>query len=189
MGIRIESMHLGAVAVLVSDVLYDERGYFMEIYRADSFRALGLPGEFVQENQSWSRRGVVRGLHFQWDPPMAKLMRVIVGNAFFVAVDIRKNSPTLGNWFGTEVSGENKRQVWAPPGFARGICITSEHAEIQYQCTALYNPGGESEIRFDDPALGIEWPSMGGYLLSDKDRNAQTLAEWLAREESSAFQY
>ena len=184
MGFRIESTHLGAVVVLVPDVLRDTRGYFMETFRSDQFRDLGLPSEFVQENQSWSRKGVVRGLHFQWDPPMSKLMRVIAGSAFLVAVDIRKNSPTLGQWFGVEASSENKRQIWAPPGFARGLCVTSDFADICYKCTSLYNPHGESGILFNDPAIGIAWPTVGQYHLSDKDRSASTLAEWLARPES-----
>jgi dTDP-4-dehydrorhamnose 3,5-epimerase len=189
MGFRIESTHLGAIVVLVPDVISDNRGHFMETYRADKFRELGLPGEFVQDNQSWSRKGVIRGLHFQWTPPMAKLMRVAAGEAFLVAVDIRKNSPTLGKWVGIEASSDNKRQVWAPAGFARGLCVTSDYAEIQYKCTCLYNPQGESGIRFDDPEIGIAWPSVGDYLLSEKDRQAQTLAEWLASPQSETFKY
>lgn len=189
MGFRVESTHLGVAIVIVPDVIMDERGHFMETYRADWFRELGLSGEFVQDNQSWSRRGVVRGLHFQWDPPMAKLMRVITGSAFLVAVDIRKNSPTLGQWIGIEASGDNKRQLWAPAGFARGLCVTSDCAEIQYKCTALYNPKGEAGIRFDDPDIGIQWPKVGNHFLSEKDRKAQTLAQWLASPQSDHFQY
>lgn len=189
MGFIIEASHLGGIVVLVPHVFEDARGYFMETYRSDSFKVLGLPSEFLQENQSWSKKGVVRGLHFQWDPPMGKLMRVISGSAFLVAVDIRKNSPTLGKWVGIEASCENKRQVWAPAGFARGFCVTSECAEIQYKCTSLYNPQGESGIRFDDPQVAIEWPPVGEYMLSAKDRDAQTLAGWLARPESDLITY
>lgn len=189
MGFRIESIHLGAVVVVVPEVIEDERGHFMESYRADWFRELGLPGEFVQDNQSWSRRGVIRGLHFQWDPPMAKLMRAIAGSAFLVAVDLRKGSPTLGQWFGVEASSDNKKQLWAPAGFARGLCVTSDHAEIQYKCTSLYNPEGEAGIRFDDPDIAIQWPKVENYLLSEKDRKAQTLAEWLASPLSDHFKY
>ena len=189
MGFRIESTHLGAAVVIVPDVIKDERGHFMEAYRADWLRELGFSGEFVQENESWSRKGVVRGLHFQWDPPMAKLMRVLAGSAFLVAVDIRKNSPTLGQWFGVDASRENKRQLWAPAGFARGLCVTSDYAEIQYKCTSLYNPKGESGIRFDDLDIAIQWPKVGNYLLSEKDRKAQTLAEWLASPLSDHFKY
>ena len=189
MGFRIESRHLGEIVVLVPQVIEDERGFFLETYRADSFAALGLPHVFVQDNHSRSKKGVIRGLHFQWDPPMGKLMRVTVGSAFLVAVDVRKNSPTLGKWFGLEVSAENKKLVWAPAGFARGLCVLSDYAEIQYKCTAIYNRPSDSGIRFDDPDIGIQWPEVGGYILSDRDRNAQRLAQWLASPESEALKY
>ncbi len=189
MGFRIESRHLGEIVVLVPEVIEDDRGFFLEAYRADTFAALGLPQVFVQDNHSRSKRGVVRGLHFQWNPPMGKLMRVTIGSAFLVAVDIRKNSPTLGKWFGLEASAENKKLVWAPAGFARGLCVLSDHAEIQYKCTAIYNRGGEAGIVFDDPDIGIQWPAVGGYILSNKDRNAQRLARWLASPSSDTFQY
>src|SRR5579864_8789803 len=120
MPLRIESTHLDGIAVIVPEVFEDQRGFFMETYRSDQFRALGLPTEFVQDNHSRSAKNVLRGLHFQWEPPMGKLMRVIRGSAFLVAADIRKGSPTLGKWFGVEVSADNKKQVWAPYGFARG---------------------------------------------------------------------
>jgi dTDP-4-dehydrorhamnose 3,5-epimerase len=186
---RIESRHVdGDVLVLAPDVFGDQRGFFMETFRADHFRALGLPHEFLQDNQSHSQRGVVRGLHFQWDPPMGKLMRVTSGSAFLVAVDIRKASPTLGEWFGIEVSAENKKQVWAPPGFARGFCVLSDYADVQYKCTAIYNARAESGIRWDDPAIGIEWP-VANAILSEKDRSARTLEEWLTSPESDNFRY
>jgi dTDP-4-dehydrorhamnose 3,5-epimerase len=142
----------------------------------------------VQDNHSRSSRGVLRGLHFQWEPPMGKLMRVSLGSAFLVAVDIRKGSPTLGKWIGVEASAENRRQVWAPAGFARGFCVLSEAAEIQYKCTGIYNNKGESGIRWDDPEIGIEWP-IHDVVLSEKDRNAQTLAQWLSRSESANFSF
>jgi dTDP-4-dehydrorhamnose 3,5-epimerase len=188
MPIRIESRHLGDIAVLASEVFEDERGFFMEVYRADQCKALGLPTEFVQDNHSRSKRGVVRGLHFQWDPPMGKLMRVTYGSAFLIAVDIRKGSPTLGQWFGVEVSAQDKKQVWAPAGFARGFCVTSDFAEIQYKCTGIYNPKGESGIRWNDPKIGIQWPVKEPEL-SGKDRQAQTLDEWLASPASNHFQF
>ena len=188
MKITIESTHLNGVAVLVPELFCDERGFFMETYRADQFQALGLPTSFVQDNHSGSMRGVVRGLHFQWDPPMGKLMRVSAGRAFLVAVDIRKGSPTLGQWYGIEVSAENKKQVWAPAGFARGFCVLSEFAEIQYKCTGVYNPRGESGILWNDPEIGIEWP-VNNPVLSEKDLQAQTLSQWLKRGESDFFQY
>jgi dTDP-4-dehydrorhamnose 3,5-epimerase len=188
MQIRIESRHLGDAAVLASEVFEDERGFFMEVYRADQYKALGLPTEFVQDNHSRSKQGVVRGLHFQWDPPMGKLMRVTYGSAFLIAVDIRKGSPTLGQWFGVEVSAQDKRQVWAPAGFARGFCAVSDFAEIQYKCTGIYNPKGESGIRWNDPKIGIHWPVKEPEL-SGKDRQAQTLEEWLASPASNHFQF
>lgn len=188
MQIKIESQHLNGVVVLVPEVFEDSRGFFMETFRVDQFGELGLPTEFVQDNHSRSVKDTVRGLHFQWEPPMGKLMRVTLGTAFLVAVDIRKGSPTLGKWVGTTVSAENKKQVWAPAGFARGFCVLSDHAEIQYKCTGLYNNKGESGILWNDPAIGIEWP-VKSPILSDKDRKAQTLEQWLASASSEHFRY
>lgn len=190
MQIRVESWSLRDVAVVIPDIFQDSRGFFMETFREDQFKTLGLPCHFVQDNHSRSARGVVRGLHFQWDPPMGKLMRVTSGTAFLVAVDIRKGSPTLGKWLGVEASAENRRQVWAPAGFARGFCVLSESAEIQYKCTGLYNNKGESGIFWNDPAIGIEWPiSSSQAELSEKDKKAQTLTQWLARPESDNFRF
>lgn len=174
--------------VVEHEVFEDERGFFMEVYRRDLFREAGLPESFVQANHSRSARGVARGLHFQWDPPMGKLMRVTTGAAFLIAVDIRKGSPTLGRWHGVEVTAESKRQVWAPAGFARGFYVLSDFAEIQYLCTGIYNPAGESGVRWDDPEIGIVWPGENP-TLSAKDREAQTLSEWLAKPESDNFIY
>lgn len=188
MEIKIESRYLRDVVVLVPDIFQDARGFFMETFREDQFQAHGMPTHFAQDNHSRSSRGVLRGLHFQWEPPMGKLMRVSLGSAFLVAVDIRKGSPTLGKWAGVEASVENRRQVWAPAGFARGFCVLSEVAEIQYKCTGIYNNKGESGIRWDDPEIGIEWP-IRDVVLSEKDRNAQTLAQWLSRPESANFNY
>jgi dTDP-4-dehydrorhamnose 3,5-epimerase len=130
---------------------------------------------------------VVRGLHFQWDPPMGKLMRVTQGTAFLVAVDLRKDSPTLGKWFGATFGAEEKRQLWAPASFARGFCALTDAVEIEYLTTGTYNSKGESGILWNDPAIGIEWPVQHP-TLSDKDAKAQTLAQWLARPESNHFQ-
>ena len=188
MQLRIESRHLNGIAVVVPEVFEDERGFFMEVFRADQFQELGLPTEFVQDNHSRTSRNVVRGLHFQWDPPMGKLMRVTVGKAFLVAVDIRKGSPTLGQWFGAEVSAEDKKQVWAPAGFARGFCVLSEYAEVQYKCTGIYNSKAESGILWSDPAVGIQWPVQNP-ILSAKDTKAQTLDQWLASPLSEHFRY
>ena len=129
--------------VLVPEIFQDSRGFFMETFREDQFKALGLPYDFVQDNHSRSTKGVVRGLHFQWEPPMGKLMRVTLGTAFLVAVDIRKGSPTLGTVVSAlKLPPRTGVQVWAPAGFARGFCVLSELAEIQYKCTGLYNNKG-----------------------------------------------
>jgi dTDP-4-dehydrorhamnose 3,5-epimerase len=183
---RIEARYLDDIVVLVPEVFADGRGYFMETFRADQFREWELPTEFVQDNHSESRKGVLRGLHFQWDPPMGKLMRVTRGAAFLVAVDIRKGSPTLGKSYGLIVSAEDRKQIWAPAGFARGFCALTDHVEVQYKCTAIYNPRGESAIRWDDPDLAIAWP-VGEPLVSEKDRRAQTFAEWLASPNANKF--
>ena len=188
MRFEIESVHLGEVKVVRPVVQGDRRGWFMESYRADSFRELGLPDRFDQDNHSRSSGGVVRGLHFQWDPPMGKLMRVSHGRAFVVAVDIRRGSPTLGRWYGREISDEDKLQIWAPAGFARGFCTLSEVVEVQYKCTATYNAPCETGILWNDPAVGIAWP-LANPVLSDRDARAQTLADWLARPESSRLPY
>lgn len=188
MKLSIESRHFGEALVVVPEMFKDDRGFFMEAYREDQFREFGLATRFVQDNHSGSVKGVVRGLHFQWDPAMGKLMRVTRGSAFLVAVDIRKGSPTLGQWFGIEASAENRREVWAPAGFARGFCVTSDYAEIQYKCTGIYNNKGESGILWNDPAIGIQWPTSNP-LLSPKDAVAQTLAQWLQSPLSEQFRY
>jgi len=186
MAFEVESRHLGEVVVLGGKAFQDHRGFFMETYRQDQFEELGLPGIFVQDNHSCSRRGVIRGLHFQWDPPMGKLMRVTRGTAFLVAVDLRLGSPTLGKWVGLEASAENRKQVWAPASFARGFCALTDDAEVQYKCTGVYNSKAESAIRWDDPEIRIEWP-LRDTVISAKDRNAQTLAQWLASENARQF--
>jgi dTDP-4-dehydrorhamnose 3,5-epimerase len=188
MTFEMQSRALGDVVVLVSKPYSDHRGYFVETYREDHFRQLGLPSAFVQDNHSYSKKGVVRGLHFQWEPPMGKLMRVTRGAAFLVAVDLRIGSPTLGKWVGVEATAENKKQVWAPASFARGFCALSDDVEVQYKCTGTYNGNAESAIRWDDSEIGIEWP-IRDVIMSDKDRNAQTLAEWLDSPNARHFVY
>jgi dTDP-4-dehydrorhamnose 3,5-epimerase len=188
MSVKVESSHLNGVFVVVPDVFRDERGFFLEAFRADRFAELGLPTTFVQENHSYSRKGVVRGLHFQWEPPMGKLMRVTRGTAFLVAIDLRLGSPTLGKWVGIEASAENRRQVWAPASFARGFLALSDDVEVQYLCTGVYSSKAESGIRCDDPEIGIEWP-VKPTLISEKDRKAQTLKEWLQSPQARHFTY
>ncbi len=188
MAFEVESRHLGEVVVLAGKAYEDARGYFMEAYREDRFLELGLPGSFAQDNHSYSKKGVVRGLHFQWEPPMGKLMRVTRGAAFLVAVDLRVGSPTLGKWVGIEATAENRKQVWAPASFARGFCALTDDVEVQYKCTGTYNAKAESAIRWNDPAIGIEWP-IRDVIISEKDRNAPTLAEWLASPNARHFTY
>jgi len=188
MPFTIEPTAIQDVKIVVPATFPDDRGFFMEVYRQDLFAELGLTDRFVQLNQSRSARNVVRGLHFQWDPPVGKLMRVIVGRAFLVAVDIRVGSPTLGRWVGLEVSAEEPRHLWAPASFARGFCVLSDFAEIEYLTTGTYNKATESGIRWNDPAIGIEWP-VSEPILSAKDAAAQSLAEWLAGPDAANFQF
>lgn len=185
---RIVSRHFEEVVVLAPQPYEDARGYFMEAYRADKFRQLGLPWEFVQDNHSYSHKHVLRGLHFQWASPMGKLMRVTRGTAFLVAVDIRKGSPTLGKHFCLEASAEGMQQVWAPAGFARGFCALTEDVEVQYKCTGIYNSKAESAIRWNDPDLAIPWP-VKDPIVSEKDRNARTFADWLGSAEAEFLAY
>jgi dTDP-4-dehydrorhamnose 3,5-epimerase len=186
--LQVESCPLEDVAVIIPKIFEDSRGFFMEAFREDQFSEMGLPFHFVQDNHSRSNRDVLRGLHFQWEPPMGKLMRVTYGSAFLVAVDIRKGSPTLGRWFGVEASTANRKQVWAPAGFARGFCGLSDACEIQYKCTGIYNSKGEAGIRWNDPEIGIEWP-IRDPVLSPKDANAPSLRQWLDLPESNSLQY
>lgn len=188
MKISIINEALNGLLVLQPEAFEDERGFFIETYRKDQFDELGIHEEFVQDNHSRSSKGVLRGLHFQWEPPMGKVMRVTQGEAFLVAVDIRKGSPTLGQWHGEIVSAANKKMVWAPAGFARGFCTLSEFAEIQYKCSGLYSNKAESGILWNDPEIGIVWP-IENPQLSEKDKVAQTLEEWLVNENSNNFQY
>jgi dTDP-4-dehydrorhamnose 3,5-epimerase len=174
--------------IIIPDFFEDDRGFFAETYRKDKFLAFGIDVEFVQDNHSRSSKNVVRGLHFQWNPPMGKLMRVTQGSAFLVAVDIRLGSPSFGKWMGVEASAQNHKQVFAPAGFARGFCVLSEYAEIQYKCTGIYNNSAESGILWSDPAIGIKWP-VTDPILSKKDETAQTVDQWLLRSESKKFLY
>ncbi len=151
-------------------VFGDDRGYFMETYNEAEFRENGYALNFVQDNQSKSRRGVLRGLHMQLNNPQGKLVRVISGEVFDVGVDMRKASPTLGKWYGAVLSADNKKQLFVPEGFAHGFLVLSDTAEFVYKCTRFYDPTDEYGIRYDDPDLAIEWPDTGAAVqLSDKD--------------------
>jgi dTDP-4-dehydrorhamnose 3,5-epimerase len=187
-GLKKISEHLNGLIVFQPDVFEDKRGFFMESYRADEFEKLGLPTDFVQDNHSRSIKGVLRGMHYQWDKPQGKLIRVTVGSCFVVEIDIRKNSPTLGKWFGIELNDQNKKMLWVPPGFANGFLTLSDWAEVQYKCTAFWNKNGESSIRWNDPKISVDW-NVSDPVISEKDMNAQLLDEWLGRDESNNFEY
>jgi dTDP-4-dehydrorhamnose 3,5-epimerase len=157
----------------------DARGFLVETFRADALRDLGVQvAEFVQDNQSRSARGILRGLHFQTDPGQAKLVRCARGAIFDVAVDLRRDSETFGRWEGHELSDANHRQLFVPVGFAHGFLVTSEEADVVYKLDSYYAPASEAGIRWDDPEIGIEWPLGGAEpQLSERDRSAPTLAE------------
>lgn len=166
---------LPEVIVVEPDVFKDERGFFLETWHQERYREGGLPETFVQDNHSFSVRNVLRGLHAQLRHPQGKLVGVVVGEIFDVAVDIRPGSPTFGKWVGEILSGENFRQLWIPPGFAHGFCVLSETAHVLYKCTELYRREDEVGVLWSDPDIGIEWP-VREPLLSEKDRIASTLA-------------
>lgn len=188
MEFKVEQSGIRDLLIITPDIFQDDRGFFTETYRKDKFSEFGLDLDFVQDNHSRSAKNVVRGLHFQWEPPMGKLMRVTQGAAFLVAVDIRIGSPDFGKWIGVEASVDNRKQVYAPAGFARGFCVLSEFAEIQYKCTGIYSNKAESGILWNDPAIGIQWPAKEP-ILSKKDEVAQTLEQWLWKQESKNFTY
>ncbi len=164
--------------IIEPTVFGDKRGYFMETYHADDFKEAGLDATFVQDNQSKSKRGVLRGLHFQYKKPQGKLVRVIKGEVFDVAVDLRKNSPTYGKWDGAILSEENKKQLYIPEGFAHGFLVLSEEAEFTYKCTDFYNSQDEGGILWNDPDINIRWPVDNmEIILSDKDKKLKPLKE------------
>lgn len=170
---------IDGVYIIETGVFGDNRGYFMETYNYNDFKAAGLDMVFVQDNQSKSKKGVLRGLHFQKNYPQGKLVRVIKGKVFDVAVDIRKNSKTFGKWIGVILSEENKKQFYIPEGFAHGFLVLSDEAEFCYKCTNFYHPEDEGGIAWDDPEIGIEWPLEGieEIILSDKDMKWKKLSD------------
>ena len=166
------------VLVVEPAVYGDQRGFFMETWHAEKFRAAGLDLDFVQDNHSGSGHNTIRGLHYQVDRPQGKLVRVVAGEIFDVAVDLRRSSPTFGKWIGAALSAANRLQVYVPPGFAHGFCVTSEHAEVVYKCTDLYFPEHEHTLRWDDPEIGIAWP-LGAEppLVSPRDAAGRSFRE------------
>lgn len=165
------------VKLLEPKVFGDERGFFMETFRDEWFRANVAERTFVQENHSKSARGVLRGLHYQTENTQGKLVRVVSGAVFDVAVDMRRDSPTFGQWVGEILSAENKRQLWVPEGFAHGFYVLSEEAEFVYKCTDYYNPAAEHSLLWNDATVGINWPLEGEPSLSAKDAAGKALAE------------
>ncbi|NCC07442.1 MAG: dTDP-4-dehydrorhamnose 3,5-epimerase [Clostridia bacterium] len=162
---------IDGVIIIEPTVFGDSRGYFMETYQNEEFAAAGIKGPFVQDNQSKSTKGVLRGLHFQKEHTQGKLVRVISGEVFDVAVDCRPNSKTFGKWVGVTLSAENKNQFYIPEGFAHGFLVLSDEAEFTYKCTDYYTPSAEGGVKWDDPEIGIVWPSIDGEIkLSEKDK-------------------
>jgi len=171
------------VKIIEPTVFGDERGFFMETWNQKQFEELvtGKPTKFVQDNHSKSKKGILRGLHYQTKNTQGKLVRVVSGEVFDVAVDIRKGSPTYGQWVGEYLSEQNKRQMWIPEGFAHGFYVTSYSAEFVYKCTNFYDPSSEVSIAWNDPKLRISWPLKEQPLLSEKDQQANLL-DWLEHD-------
>jgi len=167
---------LPGCAVIEPQVFGDPRGYFYESYNEAKYREAGIDRKFVQSNVSRSARGVLRGLHYQWPHPQGKLVSVLEGEVYDVAVDIRRGSPTFGHWAGVMLTAENHRHFWIPEGFAHGFCVLSEFATFSYQCTDLYDAKADGGVRWNDPAIGIDWP-VSEPLLSDKDGKTPLLAD------------
>ena len=172
---KVYQTSLPGVCLIELPVFTDPRGFFIETWQAERYRQVRIPGPFVQDNYSYSTRAVLRSLHYQLKHPQGKLVSVLQGEVFDVAVDIRHGSPTFGCWVGELLSGDNHRQLYIPPGFAHGFCVLSEAAHFSYKCTDFYAVGDEYGLRWDDPALGIVW-SVSNPLLSAKDRCYPTLA-------------
>ena len=166
------------VVVIQPRVFSDDRGFFLESWEKKKFAAGGIPADFVQDNHSRSKQWTLRGLHYQLQQPQGKLVRVVTGEVFDVAVDMRRSSPTYGRWVGEVLSGANRRMLWVPPGFAHAFLVLSESADFLYKCTDFYHPASERSVLWNDPSIGIDWPLPQGIapLLSPKDAAAPGLA-------------
>jgi dTDP-4-dehydrorhamnose 3,5-epimerase len=178
--VRFVQTDLPGVLVIEPDVYQDPRGFFLETYHAAKYRDGGIAAPFVQDNHSRSTRGTLRGLHLQPGRPQGKLIRVVEGEIYDVAVDVRRWSPTFGRWVAVTLSAENFKQCYVPPGFAHGFCVLSKDAQVEYKCTDLYEPASEIGVAWNDPTLSIPWP-IAQPLLSDRDRGNPTLAELMER--------
>jgi dTDP-4-dehydrorhamnose 3,5-epimerase len=172
---KFEKTPLADVYLVQPKVFGDQRGFFLESWSAQTFRDAGFDLEFVQDNHSRSAAGILRGMHYQTQHTQGKLVRVTSGSVFDVVVDLRRSSPTLGQWYGETLSSENNSMLWIPPGFAHGFYVTSDYADFQYKCTDIYHPASEISLAWDDPTVGIEWPIPPGEQpqLSAKDASGQ----------------
>jgi dTDP-4-dehydrorhamnose 3,5-epimerase len=180
--IKVIKTSIPDLLIIEPTIFGDDRGYFLETYQQEVYKEAGIPLDFVQDNESKSKKGVLRGIHFQLNNPQGKLVRVISGEVFDVAVDLRKNSITYGKWEGIHLSGDNKKMFYVPPGFGHGFLVLSEEAVFTYKCTSLYDASSDSGIRFDDTDIGIEWPIEGldRVLLSDKDKQLKSFSEFIS---------
>lgn len=178
---KVTATSIPDVKIIEPQVFGDERGFFMETWQQKKFEELvtGRPTQFVQDNHSKSKKGILRGLHFQTENTQGKLVRVVSGEVYDVAVDIRKDSLTFGKWVGVYLSAENKRQLWVPEGFAHGFYVTSESAEFVYKCTDYYNPSAEVSIAWDDGDLGVDWPITSSPIVSKKDDEGLSFREFI----------
>ena len=180
---KAENTAIDGVKLIVPDVYGDSRGYFFESWQKYKFEELGIDAEFLQDNQSFSCRGTLRGIHLQVAHPQGKLVQVCHGEVFDIAVDLRPDSPTVGQWVGYHLSQENHHMLWIPPGLGHAFLVLSEHAVFSYKCTDIYYPDDQYTLAWDDPEVGVEWPRIDGgrdYLLSDKDRQGMSLQEIIA---------
>lgn len=179
--ITVETCHIEGLKVITPSVFGDSRGYFMETYNYNDYKEAGIPEIFVQDNQSASKKGVLRGLHFQKEFPQDKLVRVVNGEVFDVAVDLREGSKTFGQWYGVVLSAENKKQFFIPKGFAHGFLVLSDFAEFAYKCTDFYHPNDEGGLIYNDPEIGVKWPIPEGMelIMSDKDMKWGNIKEYL----------
>ncbi len=182
--ITVETCEIEGLKVITPTVFGDARGYFMETYNYNDFKEAGIDQVFVQDNQSASKKGVLRGLHFQKKFPQDKLVRVVSGEVFDVAVDLRKGSKTFGKWFGVLLSAENKKQFFIPKNFAHGFLVLSDYAEFAYKCTDFYHPDDEGGILYNDPEIGVEWPIPEGMelIMADKDKKWGGIREFTAAQ-------
>ena len=183
---KVEKTIFDDAYVLKPRVFGDDRGYFHEVYHKEKFKSIGLDVEFVQDNLSFSTKGILRGMHFQWNPHQGKLVRAVKGSVYDVIVDIKKGSPTFGKWYGVELSDENHKMFWVPPGYAHSFLVLSDDAIVEYKCTGVWNGESEGSILYNDPTIGVEWP-LSEVIVSEKDMAGMTLQEWQESPEFETF--